>query len=81
MKAYRQNGKIIIELDEQNIIDGSEDHSHWDAKVTDRERFLNYVTMQLVTAERPHQDDLLINELLDCIVQAAIEGNEGIEPR
>lgn len=80
MKVYRRNGQIIIELEEWAVIHGAECNPNWNAKVTDRERFLNYVSENLVSIGRPHQDDSIFNELMDFIVNCAIESNEGIEP-
>lgn len=80
MKAYRRECQIIIEIEEWALIHGAECNPDWNAKVTDRERFLNYVTEQLLVTDRAHQEDPIINELLDRIVGIAIEGNEGIEP-
>jgi hypothetical protein len=80
-KAYRKNGKIIIEMPEDNLIFAIENSPRFNAKITDREVFLNEFVNRLLEYSSGTDDDPLFFRLLDDVTENILEyGGDGIEP-
>lgn len=80
-KAYRKNGKIIIEVPENNLIFAVENSPRfYSAKITDREAYLNGVVDNLLEYTSGTDDDPLFFRLLDDVTEDMIESAaDGIE--
>ena len=73
MKAYRENGNLIVAVEEKNIISAAT--GRHEAKMLDSEVFLNFVAANIV--EYGTHDNELLNQLLDNVIEDAIIGEEG----
>lgn len=49
MQAYRRNGLLVIEVSEDALVDGAVQIPDNPVRVTDRERFLNWIASQVTT--------------------------------
>lgn len=82
MRAYRQAGKIVIEIEERALLDGV--HlcpGNENGTVTDPEKFLNFVANQIcgIGDDGDFCSCSDMTRLIDNLVTYAIESDEGIE--
>jgi hypothetical protein len=82
MKAYRKNGKLLIEIDEEALCNG--DYTipgNNPATVTDREKFLNFCVKNICIFGPPSTgiNVAVILKLLDDLVSDAIFYKAGIK--
>jgi hypothetical protein len=76
-RAYRRKGKLVIEMPEDNIIFGVENHPEEPVKVVDRDRFLNHIAEYIVEFS-PDEGEPLLNKLLDAMANDAVESDAGV---
>lgn len=80
-KAFRRGGKIVIEMPEDNLVFAVENSPRFNAKITDREAYLNGVVDNLLEYTSGTDDDPLFFRLLDDVTEEMIESSaDGIEP-
>jgi len=80
-KVFRKDGKIVIEMPEDNLVFAVENSPRFNAKVTDREAYLNGVVENLLQHTRGTDDDPLFFRLLDDVTEEMIESAaDGIKP-
>ncbi len=82
MRAYRQDGKLIVEIVEQNIIDGLHMLLGSEAvKVTDREKLLNYCADRICDFGDTGDFNSASNmtRLIDDLINEALEDDAGVE--
>jgi len=81
MKAYRKDGKLMIEISEDALCSGAHMMPGNEATVTDRERFLDFCAAHV--CDFGDNGDFLsasnMTRLLDDLVTEAIESDAGIE--
>jgi hypothetical protein len=81
MKAYRADGRLVIEIDEDALCSGTHFMSGMEVTVTDREKFLNFCAKQI--CEFGDNGDFNSasrqTRLLDDLVTEAIESDAGVE--
>lgn len=81
MKAHREDGKLVIEIDEDALCNGAHFMPGMEATVTDREKFLNFCAKQI--CEFGDNGDInsasRLTRLLDDLVTEAIESDAGVE--
>lgn len=80
-KAYRKDGKIIIEMPEDSLVFAVENSPYYGAKVTNRKAYLNSVVDNLLEYTDGTDDDPMLFRLFDHITEEMLEsGADGIEP-
>lgn len=81
MKAYRADGKLVIEIDEDALCNGAHFMPGMEATVTDRERFLNFCAKQICSFgdNGDFNSASHLTRLLDELVTDAIESDAGVE--
>lgn len=82
MRAYRKDGKLIIEIEETNIESGLYlSPGNEMGKIFDREKFFNFLADRI--CEFGEDGDFnscsKMTRLIDDIITEAIESDEGIE--
>ncbi len=77
MLTYRQDGKLIIELDEEELIDSCENHRHSPVKIFDKEQFLNHWVRRLDEITINEDDGPLMIQLLDELLAECAEYSIG----
>ena len=82
MRSKRDNGKIVIEISEQDILDGiNASPGNESVRVTDRERFLDFMESQI--CEFGDSGDFggcsHMTRLIDGLVTHAVESAAGCE--
>lgn len=80
MKAYRKDGKLVIEISENALCSGAHMMPGNDATITDREKFLGFCARHVCSFG--DTGDFLsasnMTRLLDDLVTEAIESDAGI---
>lgn len=83
MKTYRTNGKVIIEIPEQNILDATPLIPNFGAglRVVDKDKFLNYFADNLLEAGAENGMGYVLGAfeqvIVDCIDKdAGLEENQ-----
>ena len=82
MQAKRDNGKLVIEIDEQTIIDGLHTSPGNEmVKITDREVFLNFLASQICDFGDSGDFGSCSNmtRLLDDLITHEVESAAGCE--
>lgn len=81
MKAYRKDGKLVIEISEDALCSGTHSMPGNEASVTDREKFLNFCAQQVCGFgdNGDFNSASRLTRLLDDLVTEAIESDAGVE--
>jgi len=81
MKAYREDGKLVIEIDEDALCNGAQFMPGMEATVTDREKFLNFCAKQICSFGDTGDFNSAshLTRLLDDLATEAIESDAGVE--
>jgi hypothetical protein len=81
MKAYRKDGQLVIEIDEDALCSGTHMLPGMEATVTDREKFLNFCAKQICAFgdNGDFNSASRLTRLLDDLVTEAIESDAGVE--
>ena len=69
IKAFRKNGKIIIEIPEDNLIFAIENSPHGSYKITDSDAYLEHFTAQLLEYCEGYDDNPMLFKVFDRINQ------------
>ena len=79
-KVYRNSGKIIIEMPEDNLIFAVENAPGYSAKVTDPDAYLDGVVARILEHSFGTDDDPMLFRLFDEVTEKMIEdGEPGVE--
>ena len=82
MRAYRERGKIVIEIDEVALLEGAYlCPGNENGNITDSEKFLNFIVSQVcnIGDNGDFHSCSDLTRLIDNLVTYAIESNAGIE--
>ena len=81
MKAFRKDGKLLIEISEDALCNGIHFMPGMEATVTDREKFLNFCAKQICSFgdNGDFNSASRLTRLLDDLVTEAIESDAGVE--
>lgn len=81
MKSYRQNGRLIIEISEDALCNGTHQIPGNECKVTDREEFLNSIQRNIceIGDNGDFNSCSTLTKLIDDCIQNAVDNGEGVE--
>lgn len=81
MKAYREDGDLVIEISEDALCNGTHFLPGMEATVTDREKFLDFCAKQICSFGDTGDFNSAshLTRLLDALMTEAIESDAGVE--
>lgn len=79
-RAYREGGKIVIEVPEDNLVFAVNNSPHYSARVSNPEKYLDGVTDRVLEYCYGTDDEPMLLRLLDLVTEELLETpNSGVD--